>query len=272
MSDRRARALGTGGRDFTIVMMGVALALAFGVPRAQAADGVTLPHGGYSPATDACLQCHDLHDPAADYVLMREPTVTATCATCHTIYQASPTGAYDPGYLGAEAGTAADVRIYRTSVASATVHDGHRLALGTGTYVFADGESGDGSHVPGGTRGLTAIQYLAHPETDSALAFTATAGLSCASCHTPHGSFGQMVPAAIGPPLLSSRPNHSNEVTVADWAAEGGLWCGGCHDGRLPEGPDAQHAGYALADCMTGSCHSRAATDFPHTGSSEFLP
>lgn len=241
-------------------------------PHAWAADGTTVPHGGYSAATDACLQCHDIHEAAADYVLMRRPTVTATCATCHTIYLVAPTGAYDPGYPGAESGTAADARAYLTSEASATIHGGHRLGLGGGSYLFADGATGDGSYIPGGTDGLSAIRHLAYPQSDPSLTFEATAGLYCASCHTPHGAFGSMVPLAVSTALLSARPNHSAEVSVSAWATDGGLWCGGCHDARLPGGPDAQHAGYALGDCVSGACHSRIATDFPHTGTAELLP
>src|SRR3990170_5512875 len=62
----------------------------FGSALALAATGGTIPHGGYSPATDACLQCHDIHESAGDYVLMRWPTVTDTCGTCHTLFQQPP--------------------------------------------------------------------------------------------------------------------------------------------------------------------------------------
>src|SRR3990170_5007175 len=69
---------------------------------ALAATGGTIPHGGYSPATDACLQCHDIHESAGDYVLMRWPTVTDTCGTCHTLFQQPPAqgASGDPVYSG----------------------------------------------------------------------------------------------------------------------------------------------------------------------------
>src|SRR3972149_8153832 len=86
---------------------------------AFAATGLNIPHGGYSVSTDACLQCHDVHEAAGDYVLMRWSTVTNVCGTCHGIYNQQPTsklatadptqnpGAriairvnYNPGYTG----------------------------------------------------------------------------------------------------------------------------------------------------------------------------
>src|SRR3990170_8624846 len=74
----------------------------FGSALALAATGGTIPHGGYSPATDACLQCHDIHESAGDYVLMRWPTVTDTCGTCHTLFQVAPASGEsgDPVYSG----------------------------------------------------------------------------------------------------------------------------------------------------------------------------
>ena len=38
----------------------LALSLAFAAT-AYAADGSTLPHGGFSTSSDSCLQCHDIH-------------------------------------------------------------------------------------------------------------------------------------------------------------------------------------------------------------------
>lgn len=61
--------------------------LFFGGTAALAAEGDTIPHGGYDTTTDACLQCHDVHDAEGDYVLSRWPTVVAMCGSCHTLYQ-----------------------------------------------------------------------------------------------------------------------------------------------------------------------------------------
>ena len=251
-----------------IAALGVVL---FAAP-ALAADGNTIPHGGYSTASDACLQCHDIHESAGDYVLMRQSTMTATCATCHQVYLTGPTGAFDPGYSGAEAGTAADKRAYRVDAALADSHQGHRLGLGAGTYVFADGVTGDGSYIPGGTQALTAIKYLSYDDTVSALTYTATDGLSCASCQAPHGTFGHVLPASVSTAILSSRPNHGAQVTITNWIDDGGTWCGACHDKRIP-GPDltgATHFNHPSEACLT--CHGDSldpvdpTPDFPHTG------
>lgn len=57
---------------------------------AQAVIGSVIPHGGYSTSTDACLQCHDIHQAAGEYALTRWSTVTDTCASCHTLYLTAP--------------------------------------------------------------------------------------------------------------------------------------------------------------------------------------
>lgn len=251
-------------RTAAIATLCVVLALAFAAP-ALAADGETIPHGGYDQTTDACLQCHDIHEAAGDYVLMRQATVTAVCGTCHTLYQAAPTGAYDPGYSGTEAGTAAGLAAYKVPAASALTHEGHRLGLGSGTYTFADGQTGDGSYIPGGTDALTAIEYLAYPDTVNALSFTATNGLNCASCHTPHGTFGNMVDTAVSSKMLSSKPNHvDSAVPLANWATDGGKWCGACHDKRTSGGAIHNHPDYACLDCH-GDDLTAPTEDFPHT-------
>ncbi len=248
----------------------VVVVLVFAAP-AFAIDGETIPHGGYSASTDACLQCHDIHESAGDYVLMRQATVTATCATCHTIYQTAPTGAFDPGYSGTEAGTAAGAQAYKTDAANALTHEGHRLGLGSGAYTFADGVVGDGSYIPGGTQALTAIAYLSYPVTDSALSYAATDGLYCASCHAPHGTFGNVVDALVSPAILSSKPNHiDTAIPMANWIDDGGEWCAGCHDKRI-DGVDMEgdtNHNHPSEACLT--CHGDAfgdsTPDFPHTG------
>lgn len=250
-------------RTLAIAVLCTALALALASP-ALASDAATIPHGGYDMTTDACLQCHDIHEAAGDYVLMRQATVTAVCGTCHTLYQAAPTGAYDPGYSGTEAGTAAHLAAYKVPAGEALTHEGHRLGLGATTYTFADGQTGDGSYIPGGTDALTAIQYLAYDSTVSALAYSATNGMTCASCHTPHGTFGNVVDPAVSTKLLSSRPNHGATIPLANWTTDGGKWCGGCHDRRTSGGAIHNHPDYACLDCH-GDNFAAPTLDFPHT-------
>lgn len=66
------------------------------------------PHGGYSAATDYCLQCHNVHAGTNDYALLSQASITAVCSTCHGIdggaggtTPADATGAVDPGDGGA---------------------------------------------------------------------------------------------------------------------------------------------------------------------------
>jgi len=217
----------------------VALGALLFAASAFAADGVTIPHGGYSMATDSCLQCHDMHEAVGDYVLMREATVTDVCATCHTLYQSVPTGAFDPGFSGAPAAEVPGLAAYNIPISDRLTHPGHRLGLGN-------------NYIPGGSGTLTAIQYLSYPATVTATTFTATRGLYCASCHSPHGSLGNVMPASFSPALLSSRPNHSAQdlrtTLTGTFAERGGDWCASCHDQMAP-----------------GSLVITTTADFPHT-------
>ncbi len=70
-----------------LVMVVVLAMLVLAADMAHAAEGDTIPHGGYNTATDACFQCHDAHSAQGDYVLSRMPTVTGMCGSCHTLYQ-----------------------------------------------------------------------------------------------------------------------------------------------------------------------------------------
>lgn len=251
------------------LIVALACMVALAASPAYATDGETIPHGGFSSSTDACLQCHDIHESAGDYVLMRQATMTAVCGSCHTLYQAAPTGAFEPGYSGTSASTVATAAAYKVPVAEALAHEGHRLGLGTGSFLYADGQYGDGSYVPGGTDALTAIAYLGYPEqTTAATSFTATNGLSCASCHAPHGTYGNVVPLSASDKILSTKPNHAADaVTLTNWVDDGGTWCASCHDKRMQSDLYSNHPDYA---CLT--CHGdwlASATpnpDFPHTG------
>lgn len=44
------------------------------------------PHGGYSPNSNMCLQCHDVHDAEGECALMWKNSVTYMCATCHGLH------------------------------------------------------------------------------------------------------------------------------------------------------------------------------------------
>lgn len=227
---------------------------------AFATDGITIPHGGYDISTNACLSCHDIHEALGDYVLMREDTVTNTCGTCHDTYKTTGVPWDNPsGYKGDTPGTASGLAVYEIDEADRFDKvGGHRLGLnefGSSDLGFADMPDSDGedaNYIPGGVETLTAIDNLNFGEYTDATDFAATDGLYCASCHTPHGEFGQIaretattdtngdgdityedgaIPADSR--LQLSKPNHSDtEVTIDDWGSEAGTWCVSCHENR----------------------------------------
>lgn len=353
-------------RNPLLIFTLVAAFVLAGTGLALAATGTVIPHGGYSTSTDACLQCHDVHQAAGEYALTRWSTVTDTCGSCHTLYLgtlepyygATPTNssfdsttggrspamnlgeydldnpppagnpanpniglAYDPGYGGAVAtpGSAAPYVAYKTDWTSRYSHEGHRLGQlynPSSPLQFADGMPGDANYIPGGTESLTrmvsSMFYTTEPATSiSSLAgvnvdpwvtgLSGTAGLYCASCHTPHGTFGYMLPLVNGAGnlvgqdnILSSRPNHrlptltstgvvelwnpadpiatiGDRNDVSSWMDEGGNWCARCHDKRLYYSQDlAGNSHYNHPDTYCLVCHADTGFlgegyDFPHT-------
>ncbi len=285
------------------------------------AAGDAIPHGGYSATTDACLQCHDVHEAGSDYVLLRWATVVDTCGSCHFLYlgeypkdmsvvanqgsggagtyasgvaMPGQIPAYDPGYDGnnqVETATpppasfsannlGSRTSAYEVDYSEVNSHSGHLLQQGNGTYLHADGVTADGSYIPGGGS-LTALDRAMGPAaTIPTLDRTGTNGLYCASCHTPHGAFGQMMDTAFSTKILSSKPNHiENALTLTDWSNQGGQWCEACHAGREPEYEDIEGNVYHNhPDQFCLNCHGDAVpagpginSDFPHTGENDNL-
>jgi predicted CXXCH cytochrome family protein len=85
-----------------LIALAVALAMVLAFTGMALATTTGIPHGGYAANSDVCLQCHDVHEAAADYVLLRYPTVTDMCGSCHYIYL------QNPGTMPSYDGTAAD--------------------------------------------------------------------------------------------------------------------------------------------------------------------
>lgn len=326
----------------TLVTAGVALAatssvLTYATPGNA---GYEIPHGGYSTSTDACLQCHDVHESAGDYVLMRWATVTDVCGSCHNLYlttpgglagysnksaasalgeyetnppanNASPVPTYDPGFAGENVvvgvkrggvgdnlmllGTSAQYAVYEVAYSDKSLYGagnkgGHRLGQGAGPIEFGNGVYAQGDYIPGGSNSVTAIKPADYDNTVSAMNFTATNGLYCAACHTPHGNFGQMLLGPDNTPgdladnpvasvkLLSAKPNHTKaRIWVKDWTTDGGKWCAGCHDRRIPGAVYHNHPDSACLSCHGNYVGSNASytgspnTDFPHTSRVPFL-
>lgn len=274
------------------------------------AAGTTIPHGGYDTTSDACLQCHDIHEATNDYVLLRYATVTDTCGSCHFLYSTNPNPAggsfgqgtytagtpivgqvpaYNPGYTGDETravvpatgswnnSIGSRTSAYEVLPAAKDTAPGHQLQRGAGSFLFKDGITDNASYIPGGTDRLTAIQQAAYPNTVLTTSFAGTNGLFCASCHTPHGNFGQELlktttSDTVSPKLLTGRPNHSTTaLRIDNWGTEGGQWCTKCHDKRASA--SATYHNHPDTFCL--QCHANdtggANTDFPHTGTNENL-
>ena len=230
-------------RIMLVVALAVAmLAVTSGIALAVG-QGSVIPHGGYDMNTDACLQCHDVHESTGDYVLTRWNTVTNTCGSCHFLYADDPVGAggsapnmanpgayatgqivagsvvaYNPGYPGDATRTVSPtitdaidnsigsrISAYDVTFAGADAYPGHRLGMGDGPRTYVDGMTRSGNYIPGGWSELTAIARAAYPNTVPATSFTGTNGLFCTSCHTPHGDFGQMLLDSSGNPVTSKR-------------------------------------------------------------------
>ena len=140
------------------------------------------PHGGYSSSTNMCLQCHDVHGLAGttgDYVLMAGLNVDAVCNTCHAYGSTgTPTGVLGGGPGSGLTGTVSVRAVYTAS--------------GGGKHTLGDPE------VDGNTITQSDWIYPGPPAGNAATAAgvgtsVGSGGLYCASCHTPHGSFGQVV-------------------------------------------------------------------------------
>lgn len=161
--------------------------------------GNTSPHGGYSPLTDYCLQCHNLHSSGQEYALLNQTTITAVCSTCHSTYTNAPTGALDPGFPSTE-GTASSRAVYQLDAPGAAESEhgigkdntngtGDSVTMYVGGWSYGWRSSGRPTPAtwPDQTTGNASDPASAEPG--------ANGGLNCASCHTPHGGppFGQAI-------------------------------------------------------------------------------
>lgn len=179
------------------------------------------PHGGYSSSTNYCLQCHSVHgyptlpatgpNAVSGYALLSQGSVTDVCATCHS-YQ---TGAVQPPEepdFGGLMGTASSRSAYDTT----TPASGHQIG-GAGPALFAS----NWAYSWGFSGGPTG------PSTDRVEDVSGTAsdtdgGLYCASCHTPHGDFGQLMNSEWVYSGAASDPDGNGplhgEAAVLPWA------------------------------------------------------
>ncbi len=259
------------------LVLSVAFILAF-----SATAFATSPHTGYAGTTDFCIACHDVHEASGDYVLTREATVTAVCSTCHGVFGATaPTtvswSSAPTNFSGSDPTTsvllAYEVDMSTMTAGQMNAVPGHSLGVMAGGLVVNSSDA-----IPGGSATLKVLTSGQYGEFNDALyngeaasSKTGTAGLYCASCHTPHSEFGQQIASTQ---LLSAFPNHEGQSDAAlpgyNPATDTLSFCIRCHDKRDNGGAEENHpASY----CLT--CHANdsggANADFPHTGANARL-
>ncbi|MHB1325922.1 MAG: cytochrome c3 family protein [Thermoleophilia bacterium] len=272
------------------IVLSVVVVLAFS---ATAMAATVSPHGGYSTTTaggntDYCLTCHDVHEAQGDYVLMRKNTVTAVCGTCHGLFGATAGTGGAAGvvpnwgkadFTGADP-TASGKSAYKVSMPTSMTTDqmdavpGHSLGVMNGkSGVDPADPNGGADAIPGGSgtlKVMTSGLYNGTNRPAYASSYASTGGLYCASCHTPHGDFGQKIPGAK---LLSSKPNHSATAITASQSADGERqFCLACHNLRASQAAVGPNHNHPDSVCLT--CHGNeyagaagAVYDFPHSSS-----
>jgi predicted CXXCH cytochrome family protein len=169
------------------------------------------PHGGYTNTTDRCRACHDVHEAAYEFHLLRGRTILEVCNSCHDLSFTSSGGR---GVYGV-------IRARGQVVRSRHDIDG---------YNNTETAPGDGS------KSYEATSMI--PGAQASLIET----LSCISCHSPHEStvispyLGERIrlsaffwPPAVGTKLLRDDVGAAPDGTYGVYGAD---WCAGCHDRR----------------------------------------
>ncbi len=206
-------------------------------------NGDIAPHGNYSLAnpsaayaqygntkpTDFCLQCHMVHDAEGDYALMREQTVTQTCATCHNVFGHSPTGQWtrprlvnwneDPNEVQP---TTAIVGAYKNE----TANNGAGPQSEHGLGVILDG---NGNVVNGAEGRAGADDIAGECDTDASRGGTSDGGnpTNCTNL------LKVISPASYAAGLTNFSVNAGGPIYSGQesnqFAATNGLYCASCH-------------------------------------------
>lgn len=176
------------------------------------------PHGGYSAASNMCLQCHEVHKAGGDYALMWKASVTATCSTCHGYQGSAATGTRNPVGPGTVGTTSLRTAYDETGGSLGSTHGiGGTVPPGElGAITITQSDWSYGWRYSGGPPASDATT-AAGPGTSDGVG-----GLYCASCHTPHGTYGQ---AANSKKVWTtdSTGDISTQAKV-DWAEGNIIW------------------------------------------------
>ncbi len=213
----------------TVVVLALALTM---VGLASANGG---PHGGYTATTDACAGCHRAHTAIGPRLLVRSSTYDL-CISCH-------------GSAGAGANTNVEDGYYLSSrddppggadgnVGAANTPDNAPL-LGGG-FQYYQGITVTSSHDPTGTV-LAAWGNAVDRGTTADL----SEGLSCASCHDPHGSPNyRIIKATVNGVAVSVDQvdeGAAKDYDTEQWGAGMSNICAACHVAYHETGADVGH-------------------------------
>lgn len=199
----------------------IALALALSMAGLALADGG--PHGGYTATTDGCAGCHRTHTADGPNLLIVDSTYNL-CMSCHGAAGAGANTNVDDGlYTENRDDAAGDVNL-----GFANTPDGADL-LGGG-FVNYQGAAVTSSHDPSGAEVATWGNGVARGVTADL-----AEGLSCASCHDPHGSNNYRIinENVNGVAVAMAQVDEGAAIKDYDseqWGAGASSLCMACHD------------------------------------------
>lgn len=180
------------------------------------------PHGGYTATTDSCAGCHRAHTATGPHLLMHGSSYDL-CMTCHG---AAATGAntnVDDGYyLSSRDDDAGD-----QDHGAANTPDNAPL-LGGG-FVSYQGVGVTSTHAPDGTEEGAWGNGVARGLTSN----LADGGLSCASCHDPHGSDNYRIlnetVNGVGVAVAQVDEGEYKDYDTEQWGTGTSGLCAACH-------------------------------------------
>lgn len=246
---------------FAMIRRGIFIfcaALMFWFSFSNVVDANNGPHGNYTATTDKCAACHRTHT-ASQANLLRGRTIAELCLSCHgSGGNGANTNVADGRYEanGAALNGGGFVNFRGTPTTSAHTYDGTvRPAWGANTP-WSSNTGCLGCHSDAsGLRWPGIPEWFPGPGAQPgqiAGAGNVQMGLTCISCHDPHGSrsyrilqnrlhpnpieyqdptmpgYVQVVsnePGGLNPNL----PGYTPDYTVANYRDGINSWCAGCH-------------------------------------------